>query len=105
MSRPASTRRKVFRVSGERRVVGIMQAAREVFSEKDYDEVALSAIAERADVVLRVAWRSVLSWPRPTRSRHCCRIRPVLLSKSCRNRQSAARPMGARTYGSSSKGE
>jgi hypothetical protein len=105
MSQSASARRKVFRLSGERRVVDIMKAAREVFSEKGYDEAALSGIAERADVVLRLAWPSVLSWPRPTRSRHCCRIRSVLLSKSRRNRQSAARLMGARTYGSSSKGE
>jgi AcrR family transcriptional regulator len=57
MSQSASTRRKVFRLSGERRVVDIMKAAREVFSEKGYDEAALSDIAERADVVEESVYR------------------------------------------------
>ena len=51
MSQSASGRRQVSRLSRERRVADIMKAAREVFSEKGYDEALLSDIAERADVV------------------------------------------------------
>lgn len=46
-----STRRQVFRLSRERRVADIMNAAREVFREKGYEDAPLSEIAERANVV------------------------------------------------------
>lgn len=44
-------RRQVFRLSKERRVADIMEAARSVFREKGYEDAPLSDIAERANVV------------------------------------------------------
>lgn len=47
----ASVRRRVFRLSRERRVADIMAAARDVFREKGYEDAPMSDIAERANVV------------------------------------------------------
>ena len=44
-------RRQVFRLSRERRVSDIMEAATQVFREKGYDDALISDIAERASVV------------------------------------------------------
>lgn len=51
MSTPAPVKRRVHRLSRERRVSDIMLAARDVFREKGYEEAPLSEIAERANVV------------------------------------------------------
>jgi AcrR family transcriptional regulator len=57
MQRQTSSRRQVFRLSRERRVADIMEAAKLVFKEKGYDEALLSEIAERADVVEGTIYR------------------------------------------------
>lgn len=44
-------RRQVFRMSREKRMTDIMQAAREVFREKGYEDALVSDIAMRADIV------------------------------------------------------
>ncbi|SEO42698.1 DNA-binding transcriptional regulator, AcrR family [Salinihabitans flavidus] len=46
-----ATKRRVSRLSPERRRADIMTAAREVFSEKGFNEAVMSEIAERAGVV------------------------------------------------------
>ena len=51
MSVAPPVRRQVFRLSRERRMADIMKAAREVFTEKGYEEALVSDIAERAAVV------------------------------------------------------
>jgi AcrR family transcriptional regulator len=47
----APVRRQVHRLSRERRVADIMDAARSVFRERGYEDAPLSEIAERANVV------------------------------------------------------
>lgn len=47
----ATSRRRVSRLSRERRVADIMAAARSVFREKGYEDAPVSDIAERANVV------------------------------------------------------
>ncbi len=44
-------KRRVFRLSREKRVADIMAAARDVFREKGHGDALLSEIAERANVV------------------------------------------------------
>lgn len=51
MNTPAPAKRRVFRLSRERRVADIMSAARDVFREKGYEDALLSDIAIRANVV------------------------------------------------------
>jgi len=51
MTTAAPARRRVFRLSRERRVSDIMAAARDVFREKGYEDALLSDIAVRANVV------------------------------------------------------
>ncbi|MGV3553441.1 TetR/AcrR family transcriptional regulator [Rhizobium sp.] len=55
MAEPASregvVKRQVFRLSRERRMSDIMDAARDVFREKGYDEALVSDIALRAEMV------------------------------------------------------
>lgn len=55
MAEPASaepsTKRQVFRLSRERRVTDIMDAARDAFREKGYEDALISEIALRAEVV------------------------------------------------------
>lgn len=46
-----SQRRQVFRLSREKRIADIMQAARDVFREKGYEDALVSDIAMRADIV------------------------------------------------------
>jgi AcrR family transcriptional regulator len=50
-------RRQVFRLSRERRVSDLMAAARQVFSEKGYQETSTAEIAERAGVVEGTIYR------------------------------------------------
>ena len=50
-------RRQVFRLPRERRVSGLMAAARAVFSEKGYQETSTAEIAERAGVVEGTIYR------------------------------------------------
>lgn len=57
MNRQPPPRRQVFRLSRERRVADIMEAARQVFQEKGYEDALLSEIAERADVVEGTIYR------------------------------------------------
>ncbi len=51
MTVAAPAKRRVFRLSRERRVSDIMAAARDVFREKGYEDALLSDIAIRANVV------------------------------------------------------
>jgi AcrR family transcriptional regulator len=53
----AVERRQVFRLSRERRVSDLMAAAREVFSQKGYQETSTAEIAERAGVVEGTIYR------------------------------------------------
>lgn len=50
-------RRQIFRLSRERRVADIMEAAKAVFLEKGYQEALISEIAARADVVEGTIYR------------------------------------------------
>jgi TetR/AcrR family transcriptional regulator, fatty acid metabolism regulator protein len=50
-------RRQVFRLSRERRVSDLMAAARQVFSEKGYQDTSTAEIAERAGVVEGTIYR------------------------------------------------
>ena len=50
-------RRQIFRLSRERRVADIMEAAKAVFLEKGYDAALISEIAARADVVEGTIYR------------------------------------------------
>ena len=47
----AGVRRQVNRLPPERRIADILQAARDVFTEKGYHEALISDIADRAGVV------------------------------------------------------
>ncbi len=55
-SEPAS-RRQVFRLSRERRIADIREAARTVFETKGYEDALISDIAERAEVVEGTIYR------------------------------------------------
>ena len=50
-SREPSAKRQVFRLSRERRITDIMDAARDVFRDKGYDDALISDIALRAEMV------------------------------------------------------
>jgi len=50
-------RRQIFRLSRERRVADIMEAAKAVFLEHGYDAALISEIAARADVVEGTIYR------------------------------------------------